>query len=146
MANNSSGYQIYEALLKAFGVGTEAVTALFNDDATIEFPYAPSIGAAGKQNMEAYCNHLEGGLKNMPNLKFSDIRVYPLQEEDTYWAEAHGETTIHSTGILYQQDYVMYFILKDGKFSFYREYSNPLPALKAFGGTQATLDMFNVNK
>lgn len=146
MGNNSSGQQIYEALLTAFGIGVDAVIALFNEDAIVEFPYAPSVGAAGKQNMQAYRNHLEGGLKNMPNLKFSEISVYPLEEQDAYWAEAHGETTILSTGLFYQQDYVMYFELKDGKFSLYREYSNPLPALKAFGGAQATLDMFNVNK
>ncbi len=143
--NETQGQQLFMALLSNFNSGADAVISLFNEDAVIEYPYAPSIGVAARQDKEAYRKHLEGGLKNMPDLQFSNIRVYPLQKEGAYWAEAHGETTILSTGLLYQQDYVMYFILKDNKFSFYREYWNPLPGMKAFGGDKGTQEMFNTN-
>ncbi|MDQ3712154.1 MAG: nuclear transport factor 2 family protein, partial [Acidobacteriota bacterium] len=76
----------------------------------------------------------------------SGIRVYPVSNSDSFWAEVHGETLIPKTGKKYEQDYVMYFTVQDNKFSFYREYWNPMAVLQAFDGlenTQETLENSN---
>ena len=53
------------------------------------------------------------------------------------FAEGHGSARIATTGLPYEQDYVMVIEAKDGKIIRYREYWNPLPAIEAFGGQEA---------
>ena len=140
------GEMLFNRLLEAFNQGAAEVVTLYAEDATIEYPYAASLNSAEKLNMNEYFNHLKGGLEQMPDIKFSNVRVYQTTEGDSYWAEVHGETTIPKTGKLYQQDYVMYFEVTDGKFSFYREYWNAVPVMEAFGGGESFKETFNTNE
>ena len=144
--DQSAGQVLLQTLLNAFSEGAGAAIVLFQDDAVIEFPYAASAGAPERRKMDknAYYAHLEAGLKHMPGLKFSDLRVYPLARPGGYWAEVHGEGLIPSTGNTYHQDYVIHFTLQSGKFSTYKEYWDPVASLKAFGGAGGTQEMFNV--
>jgi ketosteroid isomerase-like protein len=127
----SPGEQLLQNLLAAFNQGTENVLALFNPDATVEYPYAAAMGMSARLTLEDYRRHLDRILVNMPEIKFSSLRVFPLQQQDAYWAEVHGETTVPTKGALYEQDYVIFFELKNGKFSSYKEYWNALPVLKS---------------
>ena len=132
METKHPGEQLLNALLHAFAKGPEAVTELFADNATIEFPYAPSIGGESRFDKPAYHTYLQGILPDMPAITFANLRVYPLAEPGAYWAEFDGETTVPSTGKPYQQAYVVYFKLIDNQFLTYREYWNPLPFLRAY--------------
>lgn len=132
----TKGYQILRDLLHAFNKDTETVLALFNLEAMVEYPYAKSLGKSYLLTMEDYRKHLDSILKNMPDINFTGLKVYPLQEQDCYWAEFHGETLVPKTGALYQQDYVVNFKLENGKFNFYKEYWNVLPVLKALMGKE----------
>lgn len=131
---SNDGQILFNRLLEAFNQGAAEVVALYAEDATVEYPYAESLGSNAKLNMREYFNHLKGGLAQMPDIKFSDARVYQTVLPNAFWAEVRGETTIPKTGKLYRQDYVMYFEMTDGKFSFYREYWNAVPVMEAFGG------------
>lgn len=138
------GNIIFNKLLKAFNQSANNVVALFHQEATIEFPYAPSLGTASKLSLHEYLNYLEGGLPTIPDINFENMRVYAVNK-NAYWAEVHGSVQIPSTGKFYQQDYVMYFTLKGDKIDFYREYWDPIAAMKAFGGPEAIKETFDAN-
>lgn len=141
------GSELFNKLLAAFNQGAEQVLLLFNDDAVIEYPYAPTVGAPSRYNKREYADYLTSILGQMPDIAFTNRRVYPVSNSDSFWAEVHGEVVIPQTGKKYEQDYVMYFTVQDGKFSFYREYWNPQAFLQAFEGLeniQETLE--NPNK
>jgi len=142
--HENSGNIIFKKLLKAFNQSAKDVIALFDSEANVEFPYASSLGTSSKLSLIQYYNYLKGGLSKMPVIHFEKIKLYQV-DENTYWAEVHGSAQIPSTGKLYQQDYVMYFTLKDGKINFYKEYWNPVPALRAFGDHQTIKETFNTN-
>lgn len=140
---NTTGHQILLNLLSAFNQGTEAVLSLFDPMATVEYPYARSLGSAYQLTMDDYRKHLDNILGDMPDIIFTGLTVYPLNEPDSYWAEFHGETTIPTTGVLYQQDYVVNFRLENGKFIYYKEYWNVLPVLKALMGREQAQQIIN---
>ena len=140
------GQTLFNRLLEAFNQGAAEVVALYTEDATVEYPYAASLGSSAKLNMREYENHLKGGLEQMPAIKFSNVRVYQTTESNSFWAEVHGETVIPKTGKLYSQDYVMYFEVADGKFGFYREYWNAVPVMEAFGGGESFQETFNTKE
>ena len=127
----NEGHTLFNDLLAAFNQGAPEVLSLFSDDAMIEFPYAATLGSPTRLNKREYGEHLTAILPQMPGITFSEIRVYPLIETGSYWAETHGEAVITETGKKYEQDYVMYFTVRDGRFSFYREYWNPQVFLQA---------------
>lgn len=136
MTVKNNGYQHLEALLKAFGQGSEAVLNLYNEDAIVTYPYAASLSRPVSYTMDEYKKHLDHMLGNMPGIAFTGLRVYELKEKQTYWAEVHGEASIPDTGAVYKQDYVIYFTLVNGKFSEYKEYWNVLPVLKSLTGSE----------
>jgi len=142
---NTQGYQILHSLLTAFNQDTKTVLALFDPDAIVEYPYAAAIGRPHRLTMDDYRKHLDNILGHMPDISFTRLQLYPLQEEESYWAEFHGETRVPATEALYEQDYVVQFTLKDGKFSFYKEYWNVLPVLKALLGKEETQRIINDN-
>ena len=130
------GLELFNKLLKTFNQKAEDVTALFDDDALIEYPYAAAMGVKPQLNKREYADHLNAILGQMPDIAFSNVRVYPIANSDSFWAEVHGEVVIPKTGKKYEQDYVMYFTVRDSKFSFYREYWNPVAVLQAFDGLE----------
>ena len=133
--NKNQGQVLVDRLLHAFTTGTDDVLRLFAEEAIVEYPYAPSLGGMARLTKADYRQHLEGILPQMPTILFSNVRVYPLQQEGAYWAEFHGETTIPATGKLYQQDYVVYLTISHDQFSTYREYWNPLLVVQSFDNT-----------
>ncbi|WP_406826149.1 nuclear transport factor 2 family protein [Pedobacter sp. KACC 23697] len=129
-AENKNGHQVLSLLLEAFNKDSNSVLSVFTPEAIVEYPYAKSIGAAPRLTMDEYRVYLDNILGSMPNIVFTGLSVYPLQEKDSYWAEFHGETVIPATGALNQQDYVVNFSVENGKISYYKEYWNVLPALQ----------------
>jgi len=124
-------------LLDAFNEGADQVLRLFDEKAIVEYPYAPALGLPGTLDMAAYHRHLTNILSRMPDIIFSNIRIYPTSEENTLWAEFHGETFIPPANAKYEQDYVVKAVFKDEKFIHYREYWNVAPILKSLSGNDA---------
>jgi uncharacterized protein len=108
--------------------------ALFAEDAVVEFPYAPALGRPsrldGKAAIDAYFRPYS---REVLQLTFSDVRLYPTTDPSIALGEAHASARIASTGRDYEQDYVVILATKNGLISRYREYWNVLPASAAFG-------------
>lgn len=104
---------------------------LFADDAVVEFPYAASVGAAGRlEGKAAIAAYFRGTPGVFLGLRFRDLQVRPVQGESTVVAEVHGSATLAPTGKGYEQDYVMVLETSGGRITRYREYWNPLPYLE----------------
>jgi uncharacterized protein len=108
---------------------------LFEDDAVVEFPYAPSLGLSrrleGKAAIEQYFRETPGTFRE---LQFRDLHLLPSSDPELAFAEVHGSALVGPTGAPYEQDYVMLLRTKRGRIIHYTEYWNPVPAIIAFGG------------
>ncbi len=140
---NNRGYKILQDLLNAFNENTETVLALFTPNATVEYPYAKTLGLINQMTMDGYRDHLNNILGQMPDISFTKVKVYESKEQDWYWGEFRGETQVPRTGALYQQEYVVQFQLQNGKFSFYKEYWNVLPVLQALMDREEAHNIIN---
>ncbi|XYH99355.1 nuclear transport factor 2 family protein [Sorangium sp. So ce1128] len=124
-----------DAHLALIGRDMEAWFDLFADDATVEFPYAPALGApALLEGKAAIRRYFEGALESFSDLTFRDVRRYPTTDPDVALAEAHGSAIILPAGRRYEQDYVMLVATRGGKVVRYREYWNLGPVVEALGG------------
>jgi len=145
--DQNQGELIFGQLLEALNHNAEAVIELFHPEVIIEFPYASSLGTPSKMNFEEWYNYLKGGLPSMPNIIYGKFQVYKVNE-NSFWSEVYGETTIPSTKQLYKQNWVMHYTLKEGKINFYKEYWDPYAVIKAFGNgdIEAVKAVFNTTK
>ncbi|MBC3538487.1 nuclear transport factor 2 family protein [Rufibacter sediminis] len=129
-------------LLESFNGGADKVVRLFHPQATIEFPYAHSLGTPELLPLPEYHSYLKHALQSMPVIEFSGVKTYQTTDPDVVLMEAHGEAVVPATGQLYQQDYFMVVTFKEGKIFRYKEYWNTL-AIQAFGGAEKTKEAFN---
>ncbi|MEN9869469.1 MAG: hypothetical protein RLZZ171_452 [Cyanobacteriota bacterium] len=136
--------QVFAEHLALIVTDISAWVNLFTEDAVIEFPYA-SDTAKRLEGKEAIYNYMKDVPVQMQNLIFTNVRKYPTSKPNLLWAEVHGEAVIAATGRHYQQDYVMRLETKEGKIVHYREYWNPISAIKAWGSTQNLHSSFNTN-
>ncbi|HZH13257.1 MAG TPA: nuclear transport factor 2 family protein [Archangium sp.] len=128
---------LLDAHLELIGTDIERWLGLFAEDAVVEFPYAAGLGLPERlEGREAIRRYFADTPKHFQGLVFTQVRRYRTSEPDVALAEAHGSATIAATGNGYEQDYVMLVRTRDGRISLYREYWNPIPGLKAFGGEQ----------
>jgi len=136
--------QVFTKLLSLMGKADQSWVDLLAEDAVVEFPYASSTPGR-LEGKEAIYNYIKAALFEMQDLMFTNIRVYPTTNPHILWAEFGGEAVIVPTGRHYQQDYVIRLETREGKIIHYREYSNPMSAIEAWGGTQNLRQSFNVD-
>ncbi|WP_437279747.1 nuclear transport factor 2 family protein [Sorangium sp. So ce375] len=131
--------QALDAHLELIGRDTERWLDLFADDATVEFPYAPALGAPARlEGKAAIRRYFEGILESFHDLELRDVRRYPTTDPDVALAEVHGSATIGPARKRYEQDYVMFVATRNGRIARYREYWNPAPVVEAFGDELTT--------
>ncbi|MBW4685489.1 MAG: nuclear transport factor 2 family protein [Komarekiella atlantica HA4396-MV6] len=136
--------EAFAAHLALVGKDIPAWVDLFAEDAVVEFPYA-STTPGRLEGKEAIYNYMKDVPAQMQDLMFNNVQIYPTLNSNILFAEVHGEAVIVSTGRHYQQDYIMRLETKEGKIIHYREYWNPVTALKAWGGTQNLRQSFNAD-
>ncbi|MFP2958520.1 nuclear transport factor 2 family protein [Myxococcus sp. 1LA] len=135
---------LMDAHLELIATDIERWLGLFAEDAVVEFPYAPSVGAperlAGREAIRGYFAETP---KHFQGLVFSNTRRHFTAGSDVAVAEVHGSATIALTGKPYEQDYIMVLKSRDGRIVHYREYWDPIVGLKAFGGAENLQQMVN---
>jgi hypothetical protein len=128
---------LLDAHLELIRTDLERWLELFTDDAVVEFPYAAGLELPQRlEGREAIRRYFADTPKHFQGLVFTNVQRYRTTDPDVALAEAHGSATIAVTGSGYEQDYVMLVKTRDGRISLYREYWNPIPGLRAFGGEQ----------
>ena len=124
--------QVLTELLSLMSKGVQTWVDLLAEDAVVEFPYASSTPGR-LEGKEAIYKYIKDALAQMQGLMFTNVRVYPTTNPNILWAEFHGESVIVPTGRYYQQDYALRLETREGKIVHYREYWNPMSAIKAWG-------------
>lgn len=136
--------QVLTEFLSLVSKNVQTWVNLLAEDAVFESPYAS--GTPGRiEGKAAFYNFIKNALFEMQGLMFTNIRVYPTTNPNILWAEFHGEAVAVATGRQYQQDYVIRLETREGKIIHYREYSNPMSAIEAWGGTENLRQSFNVD-
>ncbi|WP_426756771.1 nuclear transport factor 2 family protein [Myxococcus sp. Y35] len=135
---------LMDAHLALIGTDIERWLGLFAEDAVVEFPYAPSLGAPERLvGREAIRGYFAETPKHFLGLVFSNVRRYLTTDPDVAIAEVHGSATIALTGKPYEQDYILVLKSREGRIVHYREYWDPILGLRAFGGTENLQQMVN---
>jgi uncharacterized protein len=64
-------------------------------------------------------------------------QTYYTQDPDCIIFEAHARSILGETGAVYENRYVCIFRIRDGKIAELKEYADPQPVTRAFGGAFA---------
>ncbi|MFE0171150.1 nuclear transport factor 2 family protein [Streptomyces sp. NPDC059002] len=110
---------------------------LWADDGVMEFPFAPPGAprsldgrAAIHAYMTAFPDHID--LAATPYAE-----IHRTGDPDVVIVEMRSEGRSVATGEPFEMAYVAVVTVKDGLFTHYRDYWNPLVALEIAGGTDA---------
>ncbi|NIL82230.1 nuclear transport factor 2 family protein [Rhodococcoides kroppenstedtii] len=114
-----------EHLAAAVAGDRDALRRVWADDGVIEFPYAASIGTPTRLDGSKAITDYFDGLAVFGDFSFGERHAWQLGER--HWlVEMHASSTIRSTGIPYEQDYVVRFTVGlDGRLTWMREYWDP---------------------
>jgi ketosteroid isomerase-like protein len=110
---------------------------LWADDGIMEYPYAPAGRRRtyhGKADILAYIKHASG---RVAADAVEHMRVFPMQDPDIAVLEMTIKGRAITSDTPYNQSFVIFFELRDGKLRRHREYWNPLVTMDAMGGREA---------
>jgi uncharacterized protein len=103
-----------------------AFTALYADDAVMEFPFAPPGRPErldGRAAVEAYLD----GYTDMVNIqRIHDVVVHETADPDVIIAEMAASGLVVATGAPYTARYIAVLTISGGLIRHYRDYWNPL--------------------
>jgi ketosteroid isomerase-like protein len=105
----------------------QAAAALFADDGILELPW---IGARA-QGPQAIAAFIGGLLKNVPDFRFHDVRMF-IETDEQAFAEYSVEAKVLSTGKMYRQTYAGRLVAQNGKIRLLREALDTVAAREAF--------------
>ena len=129
--NKKSASAILTEYLNSVGTTSAQNTAsYFAKDGSIELPYLASFGMQDKfTGQDAIIEVVSGLLKNAPNFRMKNIKII-ASTNDTVFAEYDSEATIVN-GRTYNQHYMGYAIIKNGKIVLHREVMNTVNMVRA---------------
>ncbi len=117
-------------------VGTPAADLYWSQDAVLEVPFAPPPWPTlifGHAEVLAY---MRGVHTVLSGWQMGVDELYDVGN-GTVIVEMHGSGTVVATGKAYGQSYIAVLkVNRDGQIDLWREYSNPLPVLEAFGDSE----------
>jgi ketosteroid isomerase-like protein len=115
---------------------------LWAEDGVLEFPYAPAgrrRAYAGKADILAYMTATTGKIA-VDSVK--QMRVFPMQDPQAAAVEVSIKGHVPTSGVPYDQSYVLFFEARDGKLHRYREYWNPMISIDAVGDRETWTNAF----
>jgi uncharacterized protein len=105
---------------------------LIADDLVWELPFAPALGHPARLvGRERVLEHVGWFVGAVENFRFHDLQIHPGADAAEASAEVKAEGLIKPTGRIYQQDYVLFVRVENGKLAFIREYFDPVRAALA---------------
>ncbi|MFI5542118.1 nuclear transport factor 2 family protein [Nocardia sp. NPDC051900] len=124
--------QLAAEMQHSIGVDSDFFYANSHPDLVVELPYAPWVGRGERVVGREMCKaHMEEVGRSLPGLRFLDLRVTPLAEEDTFLLEYIGFCPALDN---YRLPYICIYRFKDDKLILFREYWDTSEGLRVFGG------------
>ncbi|MDO9352419.1 MAG: nuclear transport factor 2 family protein [Solirubrobacteraceae bacterium] len=116
-------------LAAATGPDPASVRDFWAPDGVLEFPYAGSVGSAGRlDGVDAIVGYFDG-LRTFRDWSFEAMRAWKIEGSEEYVLETHGSAVIIATGARYEQDYIVRFgLTPDGRLAWMREFWDPTRA------------------
>ncbi|RYG69097.1 nuclear transport factor 2 family protein [bacterium] len=106
------------------------------ENAVIEFPYTPPGGQKRVESQAAIEKYV-AGVSGMLDFGAMTLHARHNSEGGVVILEFSCNGSGTQTGEPYNQDYISVITIRDGLIAHYRDYWNPLIALKAMGGNEA---------
>lgn len=110
---------------------------VWHDSGVQVMPYAPDGFPTRLEGKEAIRRHYGVLLTEYKSMRIPDRAFHFTNDLNHVWVEFRGEILIKATGKSYNNTCVSLFTLRDGRIIEYKEYSNPISLLNAFGGSEA---------
>ncbi len=114
-------------------IGSPDDGGIYADNVVVDLPYAPQHHT-GKLDGKA---HVLRFLTNIgvyfEGVQIGEPTIYETSDPNVVIAEYTGSSTSKETGLPYNQNYVAFVTVKDGKIQHIREYYNPIKVLVATG-------------
>lgn len=136
MTSASSLLKSYIDRVAAVDGGT--LVGMFSADAVQRVPFAPP-GIPTKITGEAVGRGFLALRLMFKSLAFSDVEIVDTSDPELAVGFAHAEATLQ-TGAPYDQDYVFYVRVRNGKITEYREYMDPQRAQRVLAQLPITGD------
>ncbi|MBX7267063.1 nuclear transport factor 2 family protein [Micromonospora sp. Llam7] len=99
---------------------------LWAENGQLEFPFAPDgwpSRLAGKEAIAAYMRHYPD---HIDLHDFPDLTIHQTTDPETIVVEMRGIGRLRETGSPFDMTYVAVVAIRDGRFTSYRDYWNPL--------------------
>jgi len=110
---------------------------LWSEDSVLEFPYAPEGAVNRYVGRDAIVAYMSGTADHITVHGVTSVQVHPLLDPNAVIVELRIDGSIRASNKPYNQRYVTFFQLTDGKIQHYREYWSPLITMEAMGGYDA---------
>ncbi|MFI5976874.1 nuclear transport factor 2 family protein [Streptomyces sp. NPDC051452] len=107
-----------------------AWVALWSDDGVMEFPFAPPgmpTRLEGSKAVAAYMRHYPDHIELRD---FPELRIHETTDARTIVVEMRGIGRLVKTGGPFDMTYIAVVTVRDGRFTSYRDYWNPLAVLE----------------
>jgi ketosteroid isomerase-like protein len=110
---------------------TEQDGSIYTEDLIVEFPYAPPDHTRLLEGPEAFLAFFARISSFAEGFSIGEPTI--VSSGDTFIAQYHGSATFKSTGLPYEQDYVLVANVRNGKLAHLEEHYDPLRVLRAMG-------------
>lgn len=137
-----------EAVIEEFLDALEAMSIgrflnVWHGNGAQVMPYASEGFPTRLEGKEAIRHHYTNFLINYESVRFP-VRIFHFTNDpNRVWAEFRGEIQVKATGKSYNNTYACLFTLRDGRIIEYKEYSNPIIFLNAFGSPETLCKNFD---
>lgn len=124
--------QLLRLHFETFVDDPERWKTLITDDLVWELPFAPALGHPARlDGRDQVLGHVGWFINAVENFRFFDLRIHPGASPLEASAEVKAEGLIKPTGRIYEQEYVLFVRVENGKLAFIREYFDPVRAALA---------------
>lgn len=124
--------QLLRLHFETFVDDPERWKTLITDDLVWELPFAPALGHPARlEGRDQVLGHVGWFINAVENFRFFDLRIHPGASPLEASAEVKAEGLIKPTGRIYEQEYVLFVRVENGKLAFIREYFDPVRAALA---------------
>lgn len=107
--------------------------ALWADDGVLEFPFAPEGKAKAYQGRVAIVAYMREAAAAFEVSQVKSQRVHTMSDPAVACVELSISAVLRGADQPYEQSYVVFFEVSNRLIKRYREYWNPLSAIKAYG-------------
>ncbi|MBW4558125.1 MAG: nuclear transport factor 2 family protein [Trichormus sp. ATA11-4-KO1] len=106
---------------------------LWADDGVQDMPYSPAGFPKRVEGKAAVAKHYSALPTSVGRMVFSDLKIYPTTDPNTFFVEFRGEIEVLATKKPYNNTYAGLFQFRNGQVVLFREYYNPIVFIEAWG-------------